>query len=336
MVDWHEWNWRKSHVIENAAGAGTNYHVRINVHRGTGAEGDYEEDVYLNSSRCREDFGDIRFTGNDGIAQLPYWMESNNGTDAVFWVRVADNLTSDNSTMYIYYNNPDATTTSNGHNTFVYFDDFTGTTISEQLTIVENDDDYAELEFDAANDVLVGKRKAHSGTWKVALAHFPKLPSSGYAIRSKCKRVVGGAEGNTVYTVSFLDNATVFLPDNHVGERSYCKNDSTDDRMGYMFRKNGNGPGIFPGIDRSLNTWQIIESRWDNEYVEVLLDETSVGSTTNTDYIPTGNLYPAIGIACGSDYAPEPNTKYFDWVAVRNCIEDPPAHGDWGSAEEKP
>ena len=111
------WNYRKSHVINAASGAGTNYQVKITAHYGAGT--DSEADVYLNN-HSRTNFGDIRFTGSDGATLLDYWMESKTDSDnAVFWVEVADDLSSTNQTIYIYYGKADATTTSNVNNTFI-------------------------------------------------------------------------------------------------------------------------------------------------------------------------------------------------------------------------
>jgi hypothetical protein len=67
------WTYRKSHVINYATGAGTGYQVRIVAHYGSGT--DSGGDVYLNS-HCRTDFGDIRFTDDDGTTLLDCWMES--------------------------------------------------------------------------------------------------------------------------------------------------------------------------------------------------------------------------------------------------------------------
>jgi len=76
--DWLSgWQYRKSHVIESASGAGTNYQVRIKVHYGSGT--DSGEDVYLNS-HCRTDFGDVRFTDDDGVTLLDYWIEEKGET----------------------------------------------------------------------------------------------------------------------------------------------------------------------------------------------------------------------------------------------------------------
>mgnify|MGYP000288813417 CR=1 FL=1 len=116
------WTLRKSHIIQQAEGAGTNYQVRIIVHYGSGE--DSGEDVYLDG-KCRTDFGDIRFTDDDGVTLLDYWMEDYVESDhAIFWVEVADDLSVSDATIYIYYGNNDAATISNGADTFIFFEDF--------------------------------------------------------------------------------------------------------------------------------------------------------------------------------------------------------------------
>lgn len=60
---------RKSHVINPASGAGSNYQVKINVNNGFGT--DNANTVYVNS-KCRSDFGDLRFTESDGTTPLNY------------------------------------------------------------------------------------------------------------------------------------------------------------------------------------------------------------------------------------------------------------------------
>jgi len=106
------WRYRKSHTINGStAGAQTDYQIKITIHYGSGT--DSGEDVYLNE-HCRTDFGDVRFTSDDEITEIPYWMEEKvDGDYAVFWVKVPSIPASPNTTtIYIYYGNPSATTTS--------------------------------------------------------------------------------------------------------------------------------------------------------------------------------------------------------------------------------
>ncbi len=116
-------DYRKSHVINSATGAGTGYQVKVTVHYGAGS--DSGGDVYL-GGKCRTDFGDVRFASSDGSTQLSYWVESKTDSDnAVCWVKVADDLGS-SRTIYAYYGNASAATASSGDATFVFFDDFSG------------------------------------------------------------------------------------------------------------------------------------------------------------------------------------------------------------------
>jgi len=168
------WTYRKSHVINAASGAGTNYQVRIVAHYGSGT--DSNSDVYLNS-HCRTDFGDVRFTGSDGSTLLDYWMESYTaGDNAVFWVEVADDLSSNNATIYIYYGNPTATTTSNGDNTFRFFDDFSGTSIdwtnkwqSTNQTLYSIESGALKMTVGSAASQLLNTKNTYSAFRAVAL-----------------------------------------------------------------------------------------------------------------------------------------------------------------------
>ncbi len=108
---------RKSHVINSAAGAGTNYPIRIKVNYGSGT--DHGEDVYLNHN-CRMDFGDVRFVDDDGVTELDYWMQEKvYGRYAIFWVEVRDDLSFQSQIIYVYYGNMQATTASSITDTFI-------------------------------------------------------------------------------------------------------------------------------------------------------------------------------------------------------------------------
>src|ERR1035437_671599 len=77
------WHYRKTHTINSATGAGTNYQVQVTVYYGNGT--DNAGNVYCNT-HCKTDFGDIRFTASDGSTLLDYWMQSYTAsTSAVFW-----------------------------------------------------------------------------------------------------------------------------------------------------------------------------------------------------------------------------------------------------------
>lgn len=120
------WNCRKSHVINQQAGAGTDYQVPIKVYKGVGVDGtEAYHDVTMGKvycgGNCRDDFGDIRFTASDEETELDYWMHDDvsSGVYAVFWVKISGDLSAGNVTIYVYYDNATATTTENMTNTFL-------------------------------------------------------------------------------------------------------------------------------------------------------------------------------------------------------------------------
>lgn len=115
VVSWlNGWAYRKSHRLVGAAGAATGYVVTVNVHRSAGT--DSGTDVYL-GDKCRPDFGDVRFTDNDGKTPLAYWLEQTSGNDATFRIKVTDNLSA-NQSVYVYYGRSLATSASKGSSVF--------------------------------------------------------------------------------------------------------------------------------------------------------------------------------------------------------------------------
>jgi hypothetical protein len=62
----------------------------------------HDENVEL-GTHCRTDFGDVCFTKSDGSTLLDYWMEEKvDGDYAIFWVEVADDLSTNPATIYCY------------------------------------------------------------------------------------------------------------------------------------------------------------------------------------------------------------------------------------------
>jgi hypothetical protein len=124
---WHLTDYAKRKqltVSGSAAGAVTNYQLRLTVHFGNGV--DAGSDVYLGGV-CRSDFHDLRFTKTDGTL-LDYWVESYVASDnAVVWVEF-DSIPAAPGTVdfYLYYRYPSATSVSSGDDTFQFFDDFSG------------------------------------------------------------------------------------------------------------------------------------------------------------------------------------------------------------------
>jgi len=123
--DWFDKNWsyRKKHDIGGtAAGDQTDYTMHLIIHYGSGT--DSGKDVYLDS-KCKTDFGDIRFTDSDKITELGYYLEEKtDSSNASFWIKIPTINQTTGAEIYIYYGNNTASTTSNGDNAFLLWEDF--------------------------------------------------------------------------------------------------------------------------------------------------------------------------------------------------------------------
>ncbi len=76
-------------------------------------------------SSMQSDFDDLRFTADDGLTPIPYWIERYTAsTDAVVWVKVPYLGTADTAKVLMYYGSSTAAASSSGVTTFSAFDDF--------------------------------------------------------------------------------------------------------------------------------------------------------------------------------------------------------------------
>lgn len=107
-------------------------------------------------AHCRADFGDVRFTNDDGVTLLDYWIEEKvDGEHAIFWVELAVDLDSHSIIIYIYYGKNDETTKSNGVDTFQFFDDFSTNTLSHYTETCDLGGSPA-FSFDSTNQRIQG------------------------------------------------------------------------------------------------------------------------------------------------------------------------------------
>lgn len=113
------WAYRRGIPITGSVGAGTNYQVIIAI-------------AYA-SGKMQSDFDDLRFTDNDGVTLLDYWIESYVASGyALVWVEVKDNLDVD-QIIGMYYGNSGVSSASNGFTTFPFFDDFNDGSLNASL-----------------------------------------------------------------------------------------------------------------------------------------------------------------------------------------------------------
>jgi len=276
-------------------------------------EGTTAGKVYVNA-RCRDDFGDIRFTDDDGTTLLDYWMESYiSGIFAIFWVEVADSLTTDPQTIYVYYDKASDTTTSNGANTFpLFFDHF-------------DDADYTD-KWTAGGTGIVAITESGTvitlqatGNWKNAY------------ILSKS---VFGLNTRNVFYAKFYSNKN-----EESGEAGYSDLAKAHD----VFRYNYSGQPYFThhtwnggshtylnnALARDSNYHRFFAMRITNVSAKFQIDNGIVMQITTN--IPTANLN--IWAQAGSYATSTAPQVEVDYALVMKFVDPEPAHSTWGTEE---
>jgi len=309
------WAYRKSHVINAATGAGTLYQVKVTVHyTGTGGSG---ADVYLNS-HCRTDFGDVRFTKSDGATLLDYWMESYTAsTSAVFWVEVADDLSTNPVTVYLYYGKGDATTTSSGANTFIEWknmetDPFTtyvtGDGATHQIKTTQVKEGTYSVYHDQHDQGQIGFSTSVGSTKKIIEFWYYKITPT-----SRDTTVTFHLTNNLGTT---LGGALIYYSE--TGTTSWY------DGTGHS------GTGTF-----ATNQWHLFTIVVDtnNNFFKLWVDGTlSISSGTCYSKVPTDyfGMVNTAGTGNVPDYVIQ---GYIDAWRVRKYVDPEPSHGSWGSEE---
>ncbi|MCD6387271.1 MAG: DUF2341 domain-containing protein, partial [Methanophagales archaeon] len=115
-------------TITNSGQNLTDYQVNITI----------DTQSLITQGKMRSDCGDIRFFDENGN-YIPYWIESGcNTTQTVIWIKVPYIPANGQTTVYMYYGNPQAESESNGTKVFEFFDDFEGTDLDTGKWTIES------------------------------------------------------------------------------------------------------------------------------------------------------------------------------------------------------
>jgi len=306
-----EWKYRKGHIIEKASGAGTGYQVKIKVHYGSGT--DSGEDVYLNE-HCRTDFGDVRFTEKDGETELKYWIEEKvDGDYAVFWVKITDDLSNGDATIYIYYGKPDASTTSNGEDTFSFFDHFEGTELDT--------DKWGAYTYKSSYSVSNSKlniKVNESGSGRRVVVYSKNKISTPLALMMKVEVVnpVGygffGMATNLPSDYMSVTNQTISLRWDTSSSKLRCTSGDGSSFKIYDY-----------SASKQAGTYRTVTKRTGSLDKLVLETEEKNGEKpTDVDRQIELCVYYTDGAEAN-----------IDWVAVRKYTDPEPQHGVWGEEQ---
>ena len=127
------WLYRKKVTITGASGAGVGYQMMLRVRRGNG--NDTGNTVYV-GTKCREDFGDLRFADAEGNV-FPYAITMMTSDEAIVWIKVNVDLNYNNN-IYVYYGKSDAQSLSNVDATFIFAEPWNSATLNPRWTMIQN------------------------------------------------------------------------------------------------------------------------------------------------------------------------------------------------------
>lgn len=305
---------RKSHIINAATGAGTNYQVGIKVYHGAGTDGTETVDgetmgkVYLSGNGEGTSFEDVRFTDDDGSTELKYWRKDHvDDNYAVFWVKVADSLESANQTIYVYYGKADDSTTSNPDDTLIYFHDFEGETVGQPPTkFLETT--YLTVQADTVEGIRC-VQFADAGT--DVKDRMNMVDNAGVCFNAKMKNS-GNLQAS--FGVRYVDASNYI----HVGGI-------------YGNPANFWGVGqLVGGVWTDTHTAFTWGSGWHD--VECKIYSSSVTAKIDTTSVTKSDLTM---LSAGKGFLLTWNsvTAWFDYIRIRKYCSPEPAHSTWGIEE---
>ena len=311
------WGYRKSHELTGSVdGVQTDYQILLDIRYGSG--GDADNTVWLDS-KCKTDFGDIRFTQSDGVTELDYWIEIKvDSSYASIWVEVDSIPISPNTVnIYIYYNNSEASTTSNGDDTFIIFDE------------CENNDDWSV-------DYTVGTPSW--GTTTVDGYSVMKIETNAHNERLRLKYDTTTSTGRENRRSKLRIKHTNWNSDSY--SRIYATRLSNYDMIYYGTYNDIHR--IYSYIDPGAvyDTWNTGHPNgW---YLFELWTNTDGKTTAYRDANHIGDATDDGDWAGGSfqfywnQFNAGTNRAYIDWFFQGKYCDPEPTHTAWGSEEQTP
>ena len=297
---WYSESWlRRMNVsINGSSGAGTDYQVMVNV--------TYDGDMLAN-------FDDIRFTDNDGITLLDYWMESYvASTFAVFWVKVSDDLGS-NQLIYMYYGNSAVSTTSNGTATFLMFEDWSTESIRAAVWDITSSDGQATFDDVGASHGTIAQFAAWSMSDYIITSDYETTAPVAVMFRSNIEESSG--VGNTARQGSGYYGAFSF---------ALVDTDTTDEKF-TVYDDDENGDS------------QQLDVMYFDEWItfQITRDGTNAKLYADTVLISTASCQPDVNTNPATSVSVEEaeDDLYSDWIAVRKFITTEPVFDTFGAEE---
>ncbi len=313
-------SYRRSHVITHATNAGTGYQIKIIVHEGNGTTLNNTNEIYCNGL-CRSDFNDIRFTKSDGTTKLPYWLETYSNGTAVFWVKITDDLSTTDQTIYVYYDNNSTEPSESTTSTFLAWrdlaDDFNAALGTVSLTTYSNPND--------PGDYFITPQTVGSVSVNPCI-YFRSWGGKKYSVSSNNLYFEGYENGGN-YGLCGIDvrNRTSAATAGWQTSMAYVPNTTLSKKhiVVLKYSKAGNDGYLSFHSSWSTNSDDIPEGTIAQGYA------LTATSQTVTEYSYGGDLSHIRLVSVSGDQL----TVYSFIYAIANYVSTEPGDGVWGSEE---
>ncbi len=274
----------------------------------------------ISQGKMRNDCGDIRFTRQDGVTLIPYWIEGGcNTSQTVIWVKVPEIPATDEAKVYLYYGNPSATSESNGEAVFTFFDDFDSGLSKWNNVGYPSPGTFSDASFhDGWGYATNGDATDNSGSHTKSLFDV----TNGLTVRFRVKQLAGDT-WDMFYTIGVGRKQSGYTDssyDYYFGVRIH--GDNPDGHVDYSRDIVYQVYGGTQYVEDYANDLQfhVYEIKFDgSSCVTFYKDGTQVHSTCDIAAPPYNTLPLYIA---GRDYH---NTNYLDYILIRKFASAEPS-----------
>jgi hypothetical protein len=168
--EWFDTDWNKRQRVRVANNDSTSYTNAVTMVSVT-----YDSDM-------QSDFDDLRFTANDGLTKIDFWVERfTSGVSADVWVEVPSLAADSTVSLFMYYDNAIAVSVSSSTATFAAIDDFEDNDLTEysgDTSIMQTSTNFA---YGGSYGLDLGTNQGTRLT--NGIARFDQTATSGQTIR---------------------------------------------------------------------------------------------------------------------------------------------------------